>query len=500
MAKKYLSILLSILIIASTFSACSVKDKNELDTTVIANSQAQTPIEKDPTSFKLSYSQSDSLNPFESTTLNNQILQTLVYESLFKLNSNYDVEPMLATGYAYTDDYTLIVTIPNGKLFSDNTKLSVNDIVYSFQKAKSSVHWANALVNINSAKAISDSEVEFKLNYPQPLTQNLLTFAIVKSEPNDKGFYIGSGRYAFNSSSTGVYLETNQNKKDFDPTFTKIPLVNITAEESIQNAVNIGNISWAYLDLASGEQSRMICGKKAVNLNNMVYIGLNSYSSITANDYIRKAISLAIDRKLLVKSAYQSRAYEATSMFNPNSSFGKQTNIFNTEADVSAAKQAIMQSGYNSSALYLTILTNDNENRVAAAQLIKKQLESVGFRVNVNIQPNDSYYSMLYYNNYDIYIGETKIPNDMSLDSFFTVNGATNYGVNLDSNCVSSYYNYLNGTSQIGKFVLDFAEDMPFIPLVYRQGLICYSKSISGDIQGSYENYFANIQDWHYNS
>ncbi len=499
MAKKYLSILLSIVLIASTLCACSSKTQNNIETPIIAQSQ-QGQIEKDPTSFKLSYSQSDSLNPFVSKTLNNQILQTLVYDSLFKLNNSYDVEPMLATGYTYKDAYTLVVTIPSGQLFSDGTKLTASDVVYSFEQAKVSPHWANTLQNIASARALSESEIEFKLNYPQPLSQNLLTFAIAKKEPNAKGYYLGSGRYAFNSANGQVYLEQNQNKKDFDPTFTKISLINITAEESIQNAVNIGNISWAFLDLANGEKSRMSCGKKAVNLNNMVYLGLNSANSITSNADIRKAISLAIDRQTLVKSAYQSRAYSATSVFNPNSSIGKQTNILNLEADTSAAKQAIAQSGYTTGQLNLSILTNENENRVAAAQLIKSQLEAVGFNVTINTQPNDSYYSMIYYNSYDLYIGETKLPNDMSLDSFFTVNGATNYGINLSSNCVSSYYNYLNGTSQIGKFVLDFSEEMPFIPLVYRQGLICYSKSISGDVQGSYENYFANIQDWHYNS
>ena len=40
---------------------------------------------------------------------------------------------------------------------------------------------------------------------------------------------------------------------------------------------------------------------------------------------------------------------------------------------------------------------------------------------------------------------------------------------------------------------------MPFIPVVYRNGVICYSKAMHGDMQGSYGNFFSNIEDWYYN-
>lgn len=38
-----------------------------------------------------------------------------------------------------------------------------------------------------------------------------------------------------------------------------------------------------------------------MNMNNLVYLGINNKSGVTANAYIRKAISLAVDREVLVK-------------------------------------------------------------------------------------------------------------------------------------------------------------------------------------------------------
>lgn len=498
MTKKYLSIIISVVLIACILASCTSNQQSDGEGVTLVT-QTTTAIAEDTTSFKLSYSQSDSLNPYESTTLNNQVLQTLVYESLFTINSNFEAEPMLASGFVYKDSATLSVTIPSGQLFSDGTKVTASDIVNSFNRAKTSPHWQNSLANISSAIAVDDTTIDFKLSQPQPMAQNLLTFAIAKSEPDEKGYYIGSGRYAFNEGDGQVYIEVNKNKTDFSPYFTKIVLVNITAPESIRNAVNIGNISWTFLDLADGDQTRMTCGKKAVNLNNMVYIGVNNTNSITANANIRKAISLAVDRETLVQSAYQGRASCATSVFNSASALGKETAIFSKTANISAAKQAVAQSGYDQSQLKLTILTNENSNKMATAQLVKQQLEAVGFEVTINSQSNSSYQAMVSSLSFDIYIGETKIPNDMSLNSFFVAGGATSYGINhTDSKTASTYNAYRNGSAEIGSFMLEFSEEMPFIPLVYRQGLICYSKSIEGDIQGSYENYFANIEDWHY--
>lgn len=498
MTKKYLSIIISVVLIACVMASCVAGGNNENEGVTLVT-QTTTEKVQDTTSFKLSYSQSDSLNPYQSTTLNNQVLQTLVYESLFAVNTNYEAESVLATGFVYKDATTLSVTIPSGLLFSDGTKITTGDVVNSFYNAKASPHWQNSLAYISSAAAIDDTTIDFYLSQPQAMAQNLLTFAIAKSEPDAKGYYIGSGRYAFNEGDGQVFIEVNKNKEGFDPYFTKIILVNITAPESIRNAVNIGNISWTYLDLADGDQTRMTCGKKAVNLNNMVYIGINNTYSITADANIRKAISLAVDRETLVKSAYQGRANCATSVFNPVSPIGKETAIFSKSANTAAAKQAIAQSGYDQNKLNLTILTNENSNKVATAQLVKQQLEAVGFSVSVNVQSNESYQAMVASKSFDIYIGETKIPNNMSLNSFFAQGGATSYGINLENSKAAGAYNgYLYEQAEIGNFVLEFSEEMPFVPLVYRQGLICYSKSIQGDIQGSYENYFANIEDWHY--
>lgn len=499
MTKKILSFLMAAVILAGVFTACS-SDKKDISENYTLLTQATTEITKDTTSFKLSYSQSDSLDPFKSETLNNQIVQDLVFDSLFTIDESYEVQPSIAGSYSYTDIRTLVVTLKGGIRFSNSDRVEASDVVSSFNRAKNSPHWKNALAPISSAKAVSDTGVQFNLGYPNPNAHKLLTFAVASKKTDKKGYPIGSGRYKFDDGDGEVFVTVNENYEGFEPHFTKITLVNITSEESIENAINISNISYAYRDLSNGDKVRINCNKKAVNLNNLVFLGINTFAGITKDENIRQAISLAIDREVLVKSSYQGYAKSAVSVFNSASLLGKQTKVFSASADPAAARQSAAKSNIASSNMKIDILTNQNENRVAAARLIKQQLEAAGFSVTINIEKNKAYHSSIKNRRYDIYIGEIKIPNDMNLNCFFAKGGAASDGIDLKkSKSAKAYADYLSGEKEIGRFILEFSQELPFIPVLYRQGMICYSKSIHGDMQGYAGNYFSNIQDWYCN-
>ena len=497
MNKKIIAVFLSVVLLICALSACSSPKTNQNNSQISVQTTSEAP--SDSLGFKLSYSQSDSLSPFKSDTLNNQVVQNLVFESLFIIDETNEVQPQLATGYQYENGKTLTVTIQSGNIFSDGSAITAKNIVSSFENAKSSYRWGNSLKPISSAAAVSDTVINFKLAYKNPNAHKLLTFAIVKDETDKKGYPIGSGRYKFGEGNGSVYLKVNKKKSDFKPHFTKITLINITANESIENAINIGNISYAFRDLSEGSNAKINSNKKAVDLNNLVFIGINCNAGITKNEHIRKAISLSIDREVLVKSAYQGYAKSAVSVFTSASSIGKQTAVFESTADVSAAKQAVFQSKIEGKNLKLDILVNSNQNKNSAARLIKQQLEAVGFKVSINKVTDKNYKSKIKNRSFDLYIGETKIPADMNLSSFFTEKGETRYGINLSGNCAKAYKGYLDSKNEIGTFILNFSQEMPFIPLLYRQGMICYSKSLHGDMQGYVDNYFSNIQDWYYN-
>lgn len=498
MAKKIIAIILSAALITAVLSSCSSSGTGPESTTLAPKSEETTAIPNDDTTFKLSYTQSDSLNPFEAVTLNNQIIDQLVFESLFDLDDNYKSSLNIATSYEYTDSTTLEVSIQSGSVFSDGSALSADDVVYSFKKAAESPYWGNSLNSISSCRAESDNVVIFKLEYPNSYAHNLLIFPIISSSGDSNGYPVGSGRYCFADENGETVLKAAA-KKNFAPHITTIHLENITSSESIDNAINIGNISFAFRDLSRDSSQKISAGKKLVNMNNLVYIGVNNKSGCTSNSYIRKAISLAVDRETLVKSAYGNFAQIANSVFNPQFELST-TKLFEKSADINAAKQAIYQSGISD--LSLSLLVNgDNTDRVTCAKLVKQELETAGFSVNlVMAESYEQYQQLVTSESFNLYIGETKIAPDMALHSFFASDGSTHYGIDTGSKAAEEYYNYINGDAELGTFLLAFSDEMPYIPLLYRKGMICFTKAMNGDIQGTYTDCFSNIEDWYFSS
>lgn len=494
MKYRYIALLLVAVTVITCLSAC--KSKGGDDEIITTSVKATTAKVTDNTSFKISYTQSDSLNPFKAKTQNNQVLATLVFESLFDLDESYEPVANIATGYEYTDKTVLRVDINPQLSFSNGSKITAEDVAYSFEQAKDSPAYGGNLTSIKSAQA-SGTSVYFYLKYPNPYAVNVLTFPISAQNTDKNGYPIGSGRYSYKEIDSKTVLKANK-IDNFDPYITTINLVNIAAADSIDNAINIGNISYAFRDLSTDTSKRLSCAKKAVNINNLVFIGVNSKYGITSNAHIRQAISLAVDRTMLVESAYSAYASAAISPFNPSFAETKDISIFSKEADPAPAKQAIVQSGYSSDKLTLTLLVNNNEARLACATLLKSQLEAVGFKVIIYKESDKNYQYKIKHLDFDIYIGEVKLSDDMSLYPFFK--GNAKYGIDLKNmSCDNLYAKYLAGEEELGKFILAFNEEMPFIPILYKKGMICYTKAMNGDMQGYYNNFFSNIESWNFN-
>ncbi|MCD7872931.1 MAG: ABC transporter substrate-binding protein [Clostridiales bacterium] len=494
--KKYIALFAAAVMVITLFSACSAKTADNTSTTAVTQSNGEPVIPNDDTSFKLSYTQSDSLDPFSAVTLNNQILSQLVFEGLFKLDENYKASPNIASAYEYTDGTTLKVSILTGRKFSDGSELTASDVASSFNAAKKSDYWGSALSAVKSCSADTDYDLTFKLNAPNNYAHNLLTFPI-KSSGSNSGYPVGSGRYYYADENGATVLKANATDS-FNPHITTIHLENIASEDSIDNAVNIGNISFAFRDLSSNTSKKISANKKLVNMNNLVFLGVNNKSGITSNPNIRKAISLAVSRSTLSKSAYGGFAQPATSVFNPQFELS-QTELFEKDSDMNAAKQALIQSGASSYSVSL-LVNSENSERLTCAKLIKQELEEAGFSVSiVQAASSDEYFKLISEEKFDIYLGEIKLAADMALYNFFEKDASANYGIDTQlSNTAKLYSEYMSGTAELGSFLLAFSDEMPYIPLLYRKGMICFTKTLNGDMQGTYNDCFANIEDWYF--
>ena len=139
--KKLLALLFCFCLVLSVFSGCKRNEESSDEPTAVsAQDETETTAEAAKTETRkisLSYNAKQSFNPFETESTANKNIATLVYDSLFVLDSSYNAVPVLAKSYSL-EKKILTVTLNDGLYFSDGSPLTVNDVIASFKAAKSS--------------------------------------------------------------------------------------------------------------------------------------------------------------------------------------------------------------------------------------------------------------------------------------------------------------------------------------------------------------------------
>ncbi len=136
MAKKIFAFIMAAALAFTAFAGCTAQKDADTAKENITTTKKVT----DDSNFKLSYTQADSLDPFKSKTQNNQVLSSLVFESLFDIDENWESVPNIATKYEFSDGKTLKVSFNPSLTFSDGSPIESDDIIYSFNAAKNRRH------------------------------------------------------------------------------------------------------------------------------------------------------------------------------------------------------------------------------------------------------------------------------------------------------------------------------------------------------------------------
>ena len=128
MAKKIFAFIMAAVLACTALAGCTAQKDADTAKENITTTKKVT----DDSNFKLSYTQADSLDPFKSKTQNNQVLSSLVFESLFDIDENWESVPNIATKYEFSDGKTLKVSFNPSLTFSDGSPIESDDIIYSF--------------------------------------------------------------------------------------------------------------------------------------------------------------------------------------------------------------------------------------------------------------------------------------------------------------------------------------------------------------------------------
>lgn len=475
-------------------AGCSTLPKKFVDSSLSSSSAAaasSAASEATNSVFTLGYSSGDSLNPYKAATRNNLELGTLLYEGLTKIDATMTPQLNLAASVNTSDPWQLTAAIRSDAKFSDGSKVSASDVVASFNTAKSSANYKALLKDVKSASAGGTGTVVFQLSAQNPNALACLSFPIVKS-----GTDIGSGRYIYQSGDSPV-LKANPHS-GANPTITEIHLLNLPDSDSMLYGLESGSISIFFDDLSNGEIPRTSSATVNVPLNYMVFIGVNGNRSALAPASVRQALSAAVNRSEICANAFAGRAQAAVSPFNPSWAAAADLKGFSANDAIADAVAALEQAGYGSTSgktLSLELLVCENNSfQDTAATLLSQQYEKAGVKLTVTKLSYSDYCDRLGKGNFDLYLGEIRLPADMSLQPFLQ-GGNASYGISGGGAAAQAYAQYLSGGLTLQQFTDTFCTDLPFIPVCWQEGLAAYNRALSNVTPTAFDAFYG-IESW----
>ena len=484
--KKAFSFAICIFIVLLAFSSCGKTEVEEEDTSF---SFAQ---DENTSNLTLAYTKSDSLNPYEAESQINSRIATLVFDGLYKLDASYKPQPCIAK--AYSINGLSVSVILDNVFFSDGTRVTPADIEYSFYAAKDSDYFSSRLENFAELYISGDNIVMITMEREDPYVASCLDFPVVKLNKNDEDLPIGSGRYKYARDGENIYLVVNTNKSNFNPAIKTIALEAVHDSEYLDSSLVVGNTAIFVDDLSAGAYNRINATTVEMGMNNEIYLRFNPHSSFFDIKEVRQAVSLCIDRDKAVSGAFQSHARAAGLPFNPDwfviSSFSS-----GNPYDIEKAKELVEESGIEPKSDEVIILYNyENGFKKELAFYVEECLDSLGFIARTMGVEAESYRSEIRSGNYDIYIGECILTQNMDLSPLF--NGDASYGSAQGSESDLRYTSFLQGGCEIIDFINTFNSDMPFVPVCFRNAVVSYTRAIYGDFAPCDCDIFYDIESW----
>ncbi|WP_312642738.1 ABC transporter substrate-binding protein [Hydrogenoanaerobacterium sp.] len=510
MTKRMIAIILSLSLLCALPAGCGLRLSGAGD---LAGTSGQNEAETENESalhaidtLKIAYNNTDSLNPYLAASTMNLNVISLLYDPLVKLDQQYNAHNIIAEDIQLTAQQC-VVTIKQGVQFSNGAAVTADDVVYSAKQVLAEGNsYSGLLSGVSEVTATDSRTVVFTLNTPDRLFANLLTFPIV-SEANP---LIGSGRYVLQGSGENAKLTVNPNwYGDNKSQIKTIELVNQLDKDTLIYSLKLGTINYVYSDLSGNDALSLGISTQRVPLNHLVYLGMNSTKKILSDVRMRKALNLCINRAELVGSTYASRAVEAHTPFNPQ--WAEVAALSSKQQqDFGAAAALLEELGYkpankDSEGYYTTsrgrlrlrlLVNSENSSRVQVAEELKKTLKEFGIELVIDAKTFDAYKTALAQWDFDLYLGEVKLYNNMNLTSMLSSKAKLGFGVVDNEAMIAANSALMAGTIDTQAFIDAFYNFTPFIPLMYRSGMVSFSRETYFDASATEQDIFYNIELW----
>ena len=128
--------------------------------------------------------------------------------------------------------------------------------------------------------------------------------------------------------------------------------------------------------------------------------------------------------------------------------------------------------------------------KVYAATLLQQEWEERGIQVTITqAESFELYLQQIQRQEFELYIGELKLYNNMDLSPFWT--GSARYGLAPSQTLLDAYAQFRADAGTAGAFETAFAAELPYIPLLWRSAVTVSGRSVTGIVSSVSDLYYS---------
>jgi len=460
-----------------------------------------------------------NLDPRIGTDAQSERIDELLFDGLVARGTNFQLQPALAVSWDHPDPLQWIFHLRPNVHFHDGRTLTSADVKWTLESMRNGTIVSaktGAFAKVATVSAPDPLTVVLQLKTPDPaLLWNLSNgaFGVVPT---------GSGRdFAQHLSGTGPFQFVSQ-EIDKEVVIERAPA-------SWHPAPNIQRVHFAVvpdtttraLELRKGSADIAINSLTADMVNALArdqnlqvqtapgtvvtYLAFNLRDPILRDPRVRRAISMAVDRQLIIQSLLGGHARAAASML-PQNHWAYDSTLTQVPYDPAQARQMLDAAGYkpatDGTRFALTMKTSTDEGTRLLAAVLQQQLRQVGIRLQLRSFEFATFYSDIVRGAFQMYslrwIGGNEDPDIFryALDSTQTPPKGANRGFYSNPQADALIHDAALSDSQDQqkadylKLQQILAQDLPIINLWYLDNVVISNrrvKNITISPSGDYE-------------
>lgn len=450
---------------ALALAACAPQAPEEGDSSAAPNAADAASSAGDDTLTIATTTDVVNFNPLIGNSRSDYWVTNLMYPHLLSIADDGSKEPFLATDWGYVDEITGFYEIRDDFVWSDGEPLTAEDVAYTLNAVKrdapaGTFYGQMGTFEAESAEAVSDTRVEFKLTEPDASLVGEIGFwgnvvpqhvfepaGSVAEFANDgsDGGWVSAGPYLLTDVQVGQSY-TLERTDSYPLVEGGVPnparvvyrvLPDVNTEILALQSGEVDAIANA-LPPAQVEQLRNTEGIEVVEVVGLGYAHMvyNMDNPDLAKTEVRQALAHAADYETIRQVVLQGQAVSTgSSPLMPVLADYYDPSITEYEFDPEMSRDLMEQAGYTAGAdgmfpvSFRLIYSLQDSVTSQWAQLVKDMAAEAGIAIELQGTERNTYLAMTNAGDYDIYAGNFAIMDDpvTNFRLSYLPGGAINY-------------------------------------------------------------------------